>query len=198
MTHGIALNARSPFGDGVVHLQEGIDYLRATGVDRENIGAGDSVRFIGRTAKDAGLPILQDVRPFRLVAQAVFVQPVEVTSAEAASATGGDLDAALVRIRNALIEDTTSIGTNLVVRADDGSGPVELVLRDFLNFNRTLFNPDSTRFVEAVGLLVPLQVGAGQVRWRMTPRGGADLDVEEIEFPAPGPGRNGRPGFEGP
>lgn len=185
-THGIALNPRASAGDGVVHFQEGSTYLRATNVARGNFGAGDSVRVVGRTARNLGLPTLEDASVLRLIAGATLLSPVELSTAEAAGADGGDLDAALVRINDATITgvgpitggDPTTRG--FVVTADDGSGPVDLFLREFLGFTPEAFVPDATRFVDAVGLLVPVQPGSGPVRWRMTPRGTGDLDLEAI------------------
>lgn len=183
-THGIALNQRVPFGDGVVHLRLGDSYLRALEVDRSSLQPGDSVRFLGTTASDQGRPVIRDVRPFILVAQAALVEPVELTSAMAA--TGGEegrLDAALVRIRSANILDTLSVGPDLVVTADDGSGPVEIVLRDFLTIDRAPFRPDSTAFIQATGLLVPVRSEDGEARWRLTPRAASDLSLGPPEYP---------------
>ncbi|MEX0935540.1 MAG: carboxypeptidase-like regulatory domain-containing protein, partial [Gemmatimonadota bacterium] len=105
-TQGFALNSRPNFGDGVVHFQEGDVYLRAINVARANISPGDSVRIVGKTSIDQGLPILEDVSVVRLVSQAVLLDPVELSTADAASADGGLLDAALIRIQNATITDT--------------------------------------------------------------------------------------------
>lgn len=198
-THGIALNRRRPDGDGVVHVREGDVFLRATSVDRGDISTGDSVRFIGRTARDAGQPILTDVRPFRLVSQAAFVQPIDVLSSQARSAQGGSLDAALVQIRDALVLDTVRVAGQFIVTADDGSGPVDLLLRDFLGFTSTGFKPDSAYLPRATGLLVPTLVAppappatldpARQVGpaadWRMTPRTTGDVSVTNVPILAP-------------
>jgi hypothetical protein len=179
VTHGIALNPRNSFGDGVVHLQEGSVYLRATEVERSGLSVGDSVRFVGITARDEGQPILTDVRAVILVDDAVLVDPVSVSTAAARTAAGGTLDAALVRITNAAVLDTVRVGGHLTVTADDGSGPVDLVLRDFIGFDARPFKPNVATLVEAVGLLVPVQVGQGQTRWRMTPRFTDDLEVDD-------------------
>jgi hypothetical protein len=179
VTHGIALNSRSSFGDGVVHLQEGNIYLRATGVDRSGLTPGDSVRFVGITARDEGQPILTQVRPSILVDDAVLVAPVELTTSAAASAAGGTLDAALVRIEDAAVVSAVALGPHYLVTANDGSGPVEILLRDFLGFDRGPLVPGTATITRGVGLLVPVQVGPGQTRWRITPRSQGDLDVDD-------------------
>jgi hypothetical protein len=62
---------------------------------------------------------------------------------------------------------------------NDGTGPLDIVLRGFIGFDRRPFDPDSATVDEAVGLLVPLQTGLGQTRWRMTPRFNDDLEVDD-------------------
>jgi hypothetical protein len=183
-THGFALNVRVPFGDGAVHLREGDTYLRATSVERSPLSVGDSVRFLGRIDTEAGRPVLNDVRVFIQVTQADPVPPVEITTASAATANGEVLDAALVRARNAAIVDSFSVGPDLVVVADDGSGPVDVVLRGFLPFDRTAMEPGTTQFTVATGLLVPI-LDEGGLRWRLTPRGTGDLTLADVPDPAP-------------
>jgi hypothetical protein len=211
-THGIALNPRDPFGDGAVHLQDGSDYLRATRVERANdLVLGDSVRFLGRTATQAGRPVLDDARVFILVSQAALPRAAEVSSDDAASARDGALDAALVQIRNAEVLDTVSVEEGLIVTADDGSGPVEMLLREFLAFDHTVLEPDSALIERASGLLVPVRSLEGETRWRLTPRFPSDLAVtrkesEEDAGPEEDGGRNAQapsnrpppPGGRGP
>jgi hypothetical protein len=181
---GIALNARSPFGDGVVHLQSESAYLRTINVARAGFQAGDSLRVLGTTARSESQPVLTDVRPIPLVSQAVLVRPTDVRSRDAASARGGALDAALVRVRGAVVTDTVTAGADLLLIANDGTGPVEVLLRDFLNFNRAAFEPDSVLLSEGVGLLVPTQ-SSGALRWRLTPRGSGDLVLRPTRVAAP-------------
>lgn len=177
-TSGIALNPRLSFGDGLVHLQGETEYMRATAVARANIGVGDSVRFLGRTAVDAGQPILTEVTPYILVNQAAVPIPVEATTAEAASARGGAIDAALVRVRNGEISDTATVNGNFSFTLDDGSGPVEVFLRSFLQLNTSPIRPDTVVYAPQVsGLLVPVNQPTGGVRWRILPRGGGDVQV---------------------
>ena len=182
-TRGIVLNVRNQPGDAVVHIREGNTYLRVTEVDPVNLTVGDSVRVRGRTTRAATQPILAGATIFRLVQQAALVTPVDISTAEATLASGETLDAGLVRIRNAAIVDTASVGGNLRVTVNDGSGAVDLFLREFLTFNRTQLVPGGAVVREATGLLVPVQTSQGLVRWRVNPRAQADLIVD----PIPGP-----------
>jgi len=182
-TRGIVLNQRPTPGDGVVHVREGNTYLRVTNVPSMTLAVGDSVRILGRTATSAGQPILEEATIIRLRLSDFTVIPLEVTSAQARTAQGGSLDAALVRIRQAVILDTVSVGNHLRVTADDGSGPVDLFLREFINFNRTQLVPNEALFVQATGLLVPVQDGTGEIRWRLTPRATGDLTVAPVPPP---------------
>ena len=94
-----------------------------------------------------------------LVSSAQLVTPDEVTTADAADANGGLLDAALVRIRNAEITDTATVGGHFRFWTDDGTDSVELVIRDFLvpGIDKTAFRPDTVWHIrEATGLLSPV------------------------------------------
>lgn len=178
-TSGIALNPRLNFGDGLVHLQADSAYLRAINVARADLSAGDSVRFLGRIRVDQGQRVLDDVTPFVLIRAATIPQPREVTTAEAVTARGGSMDAALVRIRNAAISDTATVDGNFRFRADDGSGKVDVVVRSFLQLNTAAIRPDTVlRMSQLTGLLVPALLESGESRWRILPRGGTDILIE--------------------
>lgn len=192
-THGIALNPRVSFGDAAVHLQVDSVYLRAIDVPRVPILPGDSLRLLGVTGTRAGQPVLREVIAFRLRQEAVFPRPVDVTTGEAADARSGKLDAALVRIEEAEILDTTTVENDFVATVDDGSGEVELVLRDFLSFNTAALRPDSVLIRRASGLLVPRRSVEGSVRWRLIPRFLSDVVAEQKEFEAEDPGGVGAP-----
>lgn len=181
-TTGIALNPRQPFGDGLVHLKGDSLHLRATNVARATLNTGDSVRFLGRTARDAGQPILDDVTPTILISLAAIVVPEELTTAGAAAA-GSELDAALARVRDADIVDTFTVSGDFHFTVDDGSGPLEAVIRSFLQPTTTGFRPDSVVATELTGLLVPFADPQGPVRWRMYLRGPFDVRLEIKALP---------------
>ena len=181
-TSGIALNPRVNFGDGQVHFEGATAFLRALNVERSGLNVGDSVRLRGRVITDNGRPALDEVTPFVLVTLAALVTPTEVTTFEAGTADGGPLDAALVRIRDAEITDTsTTVDGHFRFWTDDGTDSVEFVIRDFLvpGVNTALFRPDTIfRIQQATGLLSPYDDGSGTVRWRFLPRGGSDITLE--------------------
>lgn len=179
-TSGIALNPRQPFSDGEVYFKGlfagDTVYLRASNVERANLQIGDSVRLLGRTALDDGQPTLDAVTPLVLVAGAQIVLPVEATVAQARTAAGGDLDAALVRIRNVEITDTSTVGGDFRFWAYSGGDSIEVVFRSFLGMSTAPVRPDTVvRITEAVGLLSPLDDGAGNLRWRLLPRAASEL-----------------------
>lgn len=176
-THGIVLNARVPLGDRTLHLNQGSVALRATEVERTPVVPGDSVRVLGTTSIEADRPVLTNVRVFAILSQAALVVPVDVTAAEAATALDGARDAALARVRDAEVLDTASVGGDLAVTVNDGSGAVEVVLRGFIDFDRTAIRPGQTTLAQATGLLVPVRNPQGVVRWQLTPRAPADLVV---------------------
>jgi uncharacterized repeat protein (TIGR01451 family) len=178
-TSGIALNPRQSYGDGVVHIQGDSLYLRAVNVARANINTGDSLRLLGRVKIDQGEPVLDEVTPYILVSAATIPLPVDLSTATAATAKGGSLDAALARIRNAEISDTSTVNGDFHFFVDDGSGKLEVVLRSFLQMNTSGIRPDTTvRVRELTGLLTPLKDETGQVHWRILPRGAADVTTE--------------------
>jgi uncharacterized repeat protein (TIGR01451 family) len=178
-TTGVALNPRQNFSDGEVYLKGATTYLRATNVERIALATGDSVRLLGRTRLDNGQPVLDSVTPRILVPQAQIPVPVEVTPGLARTAGGGALDAALVRIRNAEITDTSTMGGSFHFWAYVGADSVEVVLRHFLGIPTTGIRPDTVvRISQAAGLLSPRQGGSGSVRWRLLPRDASDIVLE--------------------
>jgi len=178
-TKGIALNPRQSFSDGTVHFQEGVTYLRATNVAPSGIAIGDSVRLLGRTAVDQGQPTLDGVTPLLLRSLVVIPLPQEVTTGVASTGGGGPLDAALVRIRNAEISDTsTAPNGDFHYWAYNGGDSIEVVYKWFLQISTAGIRPDTiVRLREATGLLAPFDDGSG-VRWRLIPRAASGIVVE--------------------
>ncbi len=179
-TSGIVLNPRQPNGDGLVFFKGPAGYLRGTNVDRATLTPGDSVRLLGRTVVSQGRPALDAVTPFVLVSQAQFPIPVEVTAAAARTASGGALDAALVRIRDADIKDTSTVANDFRFWAHSGGDSVEVVLRSFLTISPTpAIRPDTIVGIgQATGLLSPVfDVGSGSVRWRLLVRSAGEIST---------------------
>ena len=179
-TSGIVLNPRLNFDPtGQVHLKGESLYLRTLNMARIGINGGDSVRVLGRVVTDNGRVALDDVTAFRLVPQAELISPVDVSVADGAMAAGGALDAALARIENVEITDTsTAVDGHFRFWAVDGTDSIEVVLRDFLGFNTSVVRPDTILNIrQASGLLTPFD-DAGMVRWRLLPRAPSDVILE--------------------
>ena len=94
---------------------------------------------------------------------------IAVSTATAASASGGLLDAALVQITGANIADTATVSPDFVIHASDGSGALTIVIDPTLNLPRTVFRPGFS--LSARGVLVPNGAGA----WVLKPRNGGDI-----------------------
>jgi hypothetical protein len=169
----VALNGRATFGDETVHVADNSGALRLGGVS-SMVSLGDSSRFLGRRGARDGQPTLEEVTAFRIAAGAVPAAR-SLTTAQAASATGGTLDAALVAVSDVPISDsTTAASGDYVVTVNDGSGPLAVVFDRDLTFLmlRTRFVPGAV--IDATGLLVPGGPGAP---WQLKPRGGSDVAV---------------------
>lgn len=175
---GVALHARLTFSDTLFHVVDTSGAIRAMRVrpSAVPVAAGDSVRLSGRVAARLGQPVLDDVSVF--VVSPTFVPTANtVTTAAAATAAGGTLDAALVRILDAAVTDTATVDGHLMMTIDDGSGLV------FVRLDRAAdaaFRPPypaglyvaPNRF-DVVGVLVPS--GTGQ--WIVRPRSSLDLTL---------------------
>lgn len=173
---GIALNAFAP-GDRSLHLRSGSRYLRILSVDEGTVGVADSVRVRGRTAMDAGVPVLEGHAVYRIGPGSSVLEPVSLSTGEAAGAQGGVLDAALVRVENADIEEVVNEGDEgVVVTADDGSGPVNIRFRDFLDLDPDAVDPETDSVDFCVGILVPVRTD-GEVTWELRPRSSADVNL---------------------
>jgi uncharacterized repeat protein (TIGR01451 family) len=163
-----------------VHLAGSSAFLRALNVERVSLATGDSVRFLGRIVVDNGRPALDDVTATVLIRSAANPAPIDLTVGQAASADGGSADAALARIRTVEITDTsTNLDGDFRFWGVSGSDSIEIVLRAFLGLTTTSIRPDTTvRLAQATGLLSPFDTGGGAVRWRLLPRGSADISLE--------------------
>jgi hypothetical protein len=168
---GVALNPRGVFGDTTFNLADPNTAIRLTNVRTAIVGTGDSVRVLGGRSSRDGQPVLDRATIFPLATDAV-VPLHELNSATAATAQGGALDAALVRVMNARIMDTASLGDARQLHVDDTSGLLEVRLDTLVGFRGSALAGDTVgaRF-DFVGLLVPTGSGG----WRLRPRTTSDL-----------------------
>jgi len=172
---GTALSGFGTFGDQSVHLAGESAAIRLIRVNTAAIFAGDSVRFRGRLAIDQGQPVIIDAAPF-ILAIVQPLDPVRVTTATAADADAGALDAALVEVVDATIQDRDApIGQDITLTVDDGSGPLALVLDVDVPFTATDTFTVGT-VIDAAGVLLP--VPGTPDTWLLKPRSDADLTIK--------------------
>ena len=171
---GIALNDRETFGDNTVHLHGAAAAIRVTGVTSGTISAGDSLRFLGTTSTLDGQPTLDDATAVP-IASASVPPPDSVSAAEAASADGGALDAALVRVDSVTVSDTATVSGGFQLTVDDASSTLIVLLdADAPITDPAQYVPGTA--IDVTGLLVP-DGGAGAGGWLLKPRSGGDLTI---------------------
>jgi hypothetical protein len=168
---GIALIDNDLFGDRTLHIADHTGAIRATRVQSSLILAGDSVRLLGEVGRHELKLVLDDVTTY-LLAIAAAPRPDQITTATAAWADAGRLDAALVKVVNAEIMDTLTVGGDFQLTVDDGSGPAVVLLDSEVPFSaKDAYVPGV--FIDATGVLVPRTPG----EWSLKPRSDADLVV---------------------
>src|SRR5690606_18240419 len=176
--YGVALNAWTTFGDSTLHVTDGTGSIRATRVRQSPVAVGDSIRLLGLvTTGTGGQRVLSNAQVARIYQPAV-VQPVPTVleTAAAASAGGGQHDAALVKVETATIlgASTTPSGDRLLI-VDDGSGPLEMLIESSTGITTSQLVSGAV-LIEATGVLVPVAAG----KWQLKPRFDGDL---KLTFP---------------
>lgn len=165
--HGIVTSALQFFADSAMFVTDGTTRLRITSArhrpGRSGNNVGDSVIVFGRTGSDHGQPVLLGGVVLTVgVSAAPAVTDVSV--AEIATAQGGALDAALVRVTGATIADTATAGRDFRVLITDGTDTSLVVLDSLLQAPPASFAPG--RGITTRGVLVPDGNGA----WFLKPR----------------------------
>lgn len=173
----VVLNDPAVFGDSTAHLADTTGTIRATRVTGPRLTTGDSVRVLGRTGSRDGQPVLTDPA-ITILGQGTPPAPVTLSTAAAAGASGGRLDAHLVRVTDATVLNVSSLpGGDVLVVVDDGSGSLDVVIDRNARISST--EPIvSGSLVDATGLLVPL---AGSSKWRLKPRSSEDVSARVPE-----------------
>src|SRR6185503_17827924 len=161
------------FGDSTMHLADTSGAVRLTGVRTLIVLAGDSVRVLATRSSRDGQPVMDRGLVFSISTDAAT--PVHVIKSNVASAAdSGKLDAALVRVLNVLITDTSTVQGNRRLIVNDSSGPLVVRLDSIVGFRGTALLPDTVGArLDVVGLLVPTGSGA----WMVKPRGPFDIVV---------------------
>ena len=173
----VALHGRTTFSDTTLNFVDATGAMRAVRVRPSAVAAGDSVVLRARIANRLGQRVLDDVTVFIVGPTFIPTAPTISSAAASSGGTAGALDAALVRVLNAQVIDTSTVGGNFQMTMNDASGAVVVILDraadvGFLApFAPGVFVP-SNRF-DVVGVLVPTGAGA----WRLKPRSVLDLTL---------------------
>jgi hypothetical protein len=168
---GVALNNVAAFGDGSLHIADTSSASAAIRVFPFNVTsifAGDSLRVRGVRGSRNGQPTIESVTT-TFVASVTIPVPEPLTTAIAAQALAGRFDADIVSVSNAVIQSTATVGGDFVMTVNDGTGLLQVVLDQDINFNLGIYVVGLS--VDATGLLVP--TGAGT--WQLKPRGDSDI-----------------------
>ncbi|HET9132897.1 MAG TPA: hypothetical protein VFN90_01210 [Gemmatimonadales bacterium] len=165
---GTVLSALQFFRDSSTYLSgPGGSYLRVTGAThrpgRTGNNLGDSVLVLGTSGTDNGQPVLRGGLVLTL-GQKLTPIPLAISIAQAITADGGRLDAALVEVPEATITDTVTVTPDFRVRVAAGTDTLMVLLDQLLTVQRNQFAPG--RRFSGRGVLVP--DGAG--RWFLKPR----------------------------
>ena len=177
---GVALNSWITYADSTVHMADSTGSIRVTRVQLVNLFAGNRVRMLGVVGFRDGQPVITNATASVLGDALIPLAPL-LSTAIAATADNARLDAALVRVANAVIADTATVLIGIagqlspgdfVVHVNDGSGPLEVVFDRDSGFQLGGFIPGAT--LNITGLMVPLSNGRD---WRLKPRQPSDVVV---------------------
>lgn len=170
---GVVLVGVQAFRDTTSHIADSSGQIRLTRVQLRGgltgNSPGDSVSVLGTASSRDGQPTLDLAIVARFVGARPPPVPFAISTAVAATANGGVLDAALVQVFGAIVSDSVTLAPDFRATANDGSGPVKIILDGNLSFARTGFRPG--RSLNVKGVLVP--DGAGG--WNLKPRDPSDV-----------------------
>jgi len=173
--YGVALNAWGTFGDSTLHVTDGTGSIRATRVRQSNVAAGDSIRLLGLvTTGTGGHRVLSNAQVSRIYRPAVQQPvPIVLSTADAARASGGQHDAALVTVKNAnILNATTTPSGDRLLTINDGSGALQVLIESSTLINTSQLVAGAF-LTEATGVLVPVNANT----WQLKPRFNGDLDL---------------------
>jgi hypothetical protein len=168
---GVALNGWVTFADSTVHVADDTGFIRAVQVRPANIAAGSRVRLLGTVGVRDGQPVLANVTP-SVIGSGILPLAPALSTATASTADGGRLDAALVRVLGARVVDVSAEADGFVVRVNDGSGALEVLLDRDVGFQPGQYT--ANRVLNITGVLVPTSGGSG---WRLKPRQTSDVVI---------------------
>lgn len=177
IVRGVVVSPMQAFRDSTMFLQDPSGALRITSArhwpGRLGNNIGDSVAVLGTTGASLGQPVLLGGLVNSLGERPAPVAQL-VTVAEARTAKGGTLDAALVQVTNAKVVDTATVGVDLRVtfsEAADDADRATALFDQLLQAPASIFTAGRTITVR--GVLVP----RGDGTWQIKPRNGSDLTL---------------------
>lgn len=173
---GLVLTRWGTFGEASLHVRDSTGAIQAVRVQQVNVVPGDSVRVLGVTSVQTGQPVIKDASVFLLETGVESPPPDTITTATAATAADGALDADLIHLDSAVVRDTTrNAAGEFVFTVDDGSGPVDVVLDGQVQFSLQFQEVVGT-ILYVTGVLVPSAPGGA---WVVKPRSNSDVVVGE-------------------
>lgn len=169
---GLVLAGVQLYSDQSSHMADTSRAVRLTNVallgGLTGNAAGDSVVVLGTVGLVNGQTVLSGARVTRVATRPAPV-PKPVTSAVAASAQNGALDADLVLVSSVVVSDSMTVAPHFQVVASDGSGAVTIQLDTNPGIATNGFRIG--RILNVRGVLVP----TGQGSWILKPRGAGDI-----------------------
>jgi hypothetical protein len=171
---GVILAGVQSFRDTTSHVADSSSQIRLTRVvllgGLLGNNPGDSVSVLGHTSTRDGQPTLDNAGVARFAVRPPPI-PLAVSTAVAATASGGLLDAGLVQITGGIISDTATIAPDFRITVNDGSGTLQIIIDGNLQIPRSIFRPGASMIVR--GVLVPTGFGG----WTLKPRAGGDIVI---------------------
>jgi hypothetical protein len=164
----VALMNSAAFADASLHVADATSAIRVVGIRSPFITAGDSLRLSGTISVSGGQPVLSNPTS-ALLGRSTPPAPVVLTADEAAKASAGRLDAALVQVRGVRVDSIAITTRGNFLYTSDSSGTLIISLDANLATPPAIAVGDS---LDVVGVLAPL--GTGQP-WILRPRNAADI-----------------------
>jgi len=182
---GVAQNGSATFGDSTVHLADTSSAIRLVAVASPT-QVRDSVRVLGTRGVDGfGLPTMTNT-VVAILGTNVTVTPRSLSTRLARNADTGRADAALVKVLNALIQDTATVPGGRRLKVNDGSDTVQVRLDSIPGFTPAFLAANLAidtvgARICATGLLIPVSAGV----WLLKPRSTADVVVKGTPVACP-------------
>lgn len=174
---GIVTSPFQAFHDSSAFITDGQHNLRIThGTHvggRSGNNLGDSVIVLGTIGADRGQPVLLN-GVFATLAERPAPVATTISVADANTASGGTLDAALVQLSGAFVADTAAIGPDFLVHVldpADSSRITSVLVDSLLGAPHALWVP-GVKFTFR-GVLVP----KGDGTWYLKPRAAFDIGL---------------------